>query len=162
MSMTDNAAKTCTKCGVEQDISCFGKDGSKRTGLSPHCRGCRAIQSRRYYEANKEKCNETSIKGYRDVCDTQEYKVARRKAYMKRTYGITPEDYDSRFIEQGGRCGICGKHQIALSRSLVVDHCHHTGKIRGLLCHVCNVGIGALGDSADLLKNALRYLEITK
>jgi hypothetical protein len=54
---------------------------------------------------------------------------------------------------QGGLCKICGKE-----KRLVVDHCHETGQVRGMLCFSCNTGIGQLGDSVDMLKAAIAYL----
>ena len=58
--------------------------------------------------------------------------------------------------ERDGRCDICAR--IPAGR-LHIDHNHATGKIRGLLCGTCNRGIGSLGDSVELLKAALRYLD---
>ena len=59
---------------------------------------------------------------------------------------------------QGGKCAICNAHQSTLKRSLHADHDHATGKLRGLLCSSCNVGVGHLRDNARLLLNAARYL----
>jgi Autographiviridae endonuclease VII len=66
--------------------------------------------------------------------------------------------YDEFFILQKGCCAICGKHQMELKRRLCLDHCHETGKLRGLLCSKCNTGIGMLGDDVTRLQSALRYL----
>ena len=85
-------------------------------------------------------------------------------------YGITVEDYELMLDMQGGVCAICGKKETRRTRSskkiweydieprLVVDHDHKTGKVRGLLCHRCNVGIGQLDDSIDMLQRGIRYL----
>ena len=71
---------------------------------------------------------------------------------------------------QGGVCAICGKKESRTTRSskraweydieprLVVDHNHKTGKVRGLLCHKCNVGLGQLDDSIQKLQSGVRYL----
>ena len=59
--------------------------------------------------------------------------------------------------EQGGVCAICGGDENG--RTLAVDHDHQTGQIRGLLCSKCNVAIGYLSDSLEILKNAFAYLE---
>lgn len=63
-----------------------------------------------------------------------------------------------------GVCAICGKPEThgngkSSIKLLAVDHCHTTGKIRGLLCHKCNLGIGHLDDSIDRLEAAINYLE---
>ncbi len=162
MSMTDNAAKTCTKCSTEKEISAFGKDGQKKDGLSPHCRACRAIMSKRHYENNKEKVDGRNRKWYKDNGHTKEFKDGTRNATLKRKYGIDVSDYNGMFIEQGGRCAICGKHQSEFVHSLVVDHNHETGKVRGLLCRACNLGIGMLGDVLEVMKNAIKYVEASQ
>jgi hypothetical protein len=68
--------------------------------------------------------------------------------------GLTEEAYAEMVIAQEARCAIC--RTIALT--LVVDHDHQTGRIRGLLCTACNVGIGNLGDDPDRLEAARLYL----
>jgi len=73
-------------------------------------------------------------------------------------YGITMADYNQMYINQQGRCAICNTHQIYLKKALAIDHDHNTGKVRGLLCSNCNLGIGNLKDSIKSLKNAIKYL----
>lgn len=76
---------------------------------------------------------------------------------LLRTFGITVEQYEAMLAAQNGVCAICfSKHK---TMRLSVDHCHKTGKVRGLLCGKCNSGIGMLSDSIDLLASAQRYLE---
>ena len=163
MAMTDNAAtKTCTKCKTEQDVSCFGKDGQKKDGLSPHCRHCRAINSKKYYDNNREKCNKGTVKRYNEIRHTKKFQDQRYAAHAKRTYGITISDYNDMFIEQGGRCAICGRHESEFTRRLLVDHCHKTNLIRGLLCYNCNTGLGQFKDSLQLIKNTVKYLEMPR
>ena len=82
-----------------------------------------------------------------------------RDNFLKQKYGITLDDYNTMFTQQNGCCSICGKHQSEISRTLAVDHCHTTGKIRGLLCMPCNLAIGKLNDDITLLKNAIKYLK---
>ena len=75
-----------------------------------------------------------------------------------RRYGITVEDFQRMYDEQGGVCAIC--HRLDPSgRRLCIDHCHDTGKIRGLLCCVCNIAISSLETDADWAIKALQYLE---
>src|SRR5882672_6633830 len=76
---------------------------------------------------------------------------------LRATYGITLEQYNQILADQGGVCAICGGPP--KKRDLEVDHDHATGRVRGLLCHGCNVGIGFLCDSADLALRAAAYLE---
>lgn len=81
-----------------------------------------------------------------------------RKAFLKREYNLSVEEYDRLFKAQDGRCAICGVTREALTRNLAVDHDHITGKIRGLLCNICNRGIGYLRDDVLVLTKAIQYL----
>lgn len=78
---------------------------------------------------------------------------ARNRNYL---YGVTPEEYRDALVGQAGRCAICG----LVADRLVVDHDHATGKFRGLLCQNCNQGIGRLGDNAQTIDAAARYLRL--
>jgi hypothetical protein len=80
------------------------------------------------------------------------------KYKIKYLYGITVEEYNELFQEQEGCCKICGKHQTAFKRKLDVDHCHETGKIRGLLCNRCNQALGLMKDSPENIKAMLEYV----
>lgn len=82
----------------------------------------------------------------------------RRKSYRFKAYGITKEDYDRMFIEQGGKCKICQKHQSEFKEKLAIDHCHTKGTVRGLLCKKCNLGIGLFEDNPIFLQSAIKYL----
>jgi len=85
--------------------------------------------------------------------------IARRKN-LKHKYGLSLDGYDSLLAEQDRCCAICGIHeeQTPWPHKLVIDHCHHTKEVRGLLCSSCNRGIGLLQDSPKLLLNAADYL----
>jgi hypothetical protein len=85
--------------------------------------------------------------------------------FLKSTYGLTWEQYMCMFEKQAGGCAIC-KSPISSHNTpdimfpvAHVDHCHNTGKIRGLLCQACNKGIGHLKDNATLCRLAAEYLE---
>lgn len=99
------------------------------------------------YQREYRKRNPDAVRGYR----------------LKRQYGITVADYNRMFEKQGGVCAICKKPESArgnhgTARELAVDHCHDTGKVRGLLCTGCNTAIGKLRVSDDTLRNASAYL----
>ena len=82
-----------------------------------------------------------------------------RNSELKRSFGITIDDYESMLKDQGGVCRICGLEENSTGlRNLSVDHDHQSGKIRGLLCHNCNTGLGKFKDSEELLKRAIVYL----
>lgn len=62
---------------------------------------------------------------------------------LRTKYGLTVADYERMFAEQGGRCAICGTESPgAHKKHFAVDHCHKTGRVRGLLCSPCNTNLG--------------------
>lgn len=76
-------------------------------------------------------------------------------------YGISRDEFDAMLTAQGGGCAICGSSMRDVSRNrLCVDHCHDTGRVRGLLCGHCNRGLGFFQDSPELLEKAKRYLAV--
>ena len=77
---------------------------------------------------------------------------------LKQHYGISLADYNQLFASQEGKCGICKRHQSELSKSLCVDHCHVSSKVRGLLCTKCNLMIGNAQDNAATLRSGIEYL----
>ena len=83
---------------------------------------------------------------------------------LLRGYGLTLDDYNRMLAEQNGVCAICKQPEKARTngglgvRALAVDHCHATGKVRGLLCSHCNKAIGSLQDSVEILLAAAYYL----
>jgi hypothetical protein len=82
-------------------------------------------------------------------------------------YDITPSQYIDLFMEQGGVCAVCQKPEEHVSskngrtQRLSVDHDHVTGKVRGLLCHACNVMLGYAKDNPEVLLSAIMYLRRT-
>lgn len=85
---------------------------------------------------------------------SEEQKVARQCKEIERKYGITCQQRDDLLVQQNGNCAKCEK---PLAKP-VIDHDHTTGKVRGILCYGCNVGIGLLGDSIEGLEEAVDYL----
>jgi hypothetical protein len=79
----------------------------------------------------------------------------RRNRMLRSNYGMTLEDYERMYEEQGGICPICLNH----FDKLYVDHNHQTGQVRGLLCSQCNTAIGKLRESKENLQRAIEYLE---
>lgn len=88
-----------------------------------------------------------------------------RTSKFKQLFGITLADYEAMMVAQACVCAICEKPETRVDNRtkaptrLAVDHCHSTGKVRGLLCSMCNKGIGHLKDDIQLLRNAIPYLE---
>lgn len=73
-----------------------------------------------------------------------------------RKYGLTPEQVDTLIEGVGGKCEIC---KTVPEKGLVIDHCHSTGKVRGMLCQQCNSVLGMAKDDINVLTEAIRYLE---
>jgi hypothetical protein len=77
---------------------------------------------------------------------------------LKQAFGITLDDYNQMLFKQNGKCAICNIHHTEFKRALSVDHCHITGKIRGLLCDNCNHILGKAKDNITILKQSIKYL----
>lgn len=78
-----------------------------------------------------------------------------------RYHGCTEEQFNLLFIKQDGLCKICGTKLTTHGQepsSATVDHCHSSLEIRGILCSLCNKGIGHFRDDVSILKNAIEYL----
>jgi hypothetical protein len=109
------------------------------------CKKCGARLKKEEYPVNPKTGNRIYVC---DVCRLQKDDVRREVQYK-----LEPGELDRRFAEQEGRCAICSR-----LRKLVVDHCHQTGAVRGLICTPCNTGLGMFQDSVTMLKRAQLYL----
>ena len=95
----------------------------------------------------------------------EEYRKYRKWSKLKYQYGLSKEQYETMVKDQDGKCAICKKEekekdgQRGTALNLSVDHCHKTGKVRGLLCRQCNIGIGRLQESIEVLQSAIDYLK---
>ena len=79
-----------------------------------------------------------------------------RDRQLRYLYGINQEDYNKLLASQNSQCAICGK--ASHEHYLMVDHCHTTGKVRGLLCRYCNFILGLADDNKAILSRAIEYL----
>lgn len=138
-SVVTSGTKLCSKCKETKAVDDFGIDKSKKDGRPSWCKQCHNQFSRTYYKTD------AGIK-------------SARNRNLKHRFGITSEDYGSMYVEQKGKCAICGIHQFELSCRLAVDHDHKTGKVRGLLCSDCNLALGNFKDSLESLKKAIMYI----
>ena len=80
--------------------------------------------------------------------------------YMRRKFGMTLDDYNQMLADQGGGCAVCGTEPG--TKRLHIDHDHETLKVRGLLCHPCNVALGFVKDDVDILAGLMAYLMASK
>ena len=126
-----------------------------------------------YRAVNKEKIH-AQQKAWRDLnpemvaAQNRSAKQKNPESYYKsqlknqlRKYGITLDDYNQMLDDQDGVCAIC-QNECPTGRRLSVDHDHETGEVRGLLCHGCNLGLGAFKDSVRGLQRAIQYLESSR
>ncbi len=126
----------CSKCKEVKSVLEFTRDSYTYIGLSAYCKNCNKDKNRLAYINNKDI--------YRS-----------KNLYYK--FGITLEEYEVILFKQDGKCAIC--RSTFKNKMLAVDHCHQTGKIRGLLCHLCNISLGGFKDDIKLLKLAINYLK---
>lgn len=96
---------------------------------------------------------------YQSYCKTC-HKTRTAPAMRKMLYGITQSQYDEMLISQNGVCAICNmSNNEKRDRALSVDHDHKTGKVRGLLCQRCNIGLGKFQDDIWIMELAILYLK---
>jgi hypothetical protein len=106
-----------------------------------------------YYSKRKEQISKAQ-KVYHNK-PLSKYNI--RRNMMKRVYNLSEEDYLVLLYQNKGACHICN---ISFQwKKEVVDHCHDTGYVRGLLCQKCNTGLGLLGDTRRSIEKVLNYLE---
>lgn len=130
--------KSCHVCKDIKSLDCFYKDKYTKTGYAAICKQCKDKKRKEYCESHP---------GWTKDCS------------LRQIYGINLEQYNMLFTQQQGKCAICDTHQSEFIKALEVDHDHTTQKIRGLLCHKCNKALGLLGDSSELIRIALKYVE---
>ncbi|ANA86198.1 holliday junction resolvase [Gordonia phage Lozinak] len=144
--------RTCALC--DQAYRRTSREQSLRLcqdcdGAYARCISCDTWKSTDHFNSHKARRNGLDNKC--KECD------ADRK--LRARYGISFAEYAEQLLEQGGKCAICGTAPDDGSK-LHVDHCHTTGKKRGLLCSQCNTAIGLLKEDLNLLSRAADYLEL--
>jgi hypothetical protein len=140
--------KTCSSCKEALTLSAFSAAPNYSDGYRGQCKKCRAGYTAGY----KARTNYKPPRKYKKK--RQSY-AALRQQMLRQKYGISQSDFDALLAIQGG-CAIClsptprgGRHN-----SFVVDHCHETGRVRGILCHPCNIALGVLGDTPEAIFRA--------
>ena len=105
---------------------------------------------------------------------SEETRSKDRSCYIMREYGLSLDDLHRLLAKQQERCAICKRHwrdcpahrpsryEDFFIQHLYIDHDHETGKVRGLLCHSCNVALGMLRDSPSVCRSAIKYLRSHK
>lgn len=129
--------KICTKCKIIKPLLDFQRKWGTRDGLSCQCKSCK----RDFYYKNHLSMRRKS-----------------RARCMFRKFGISPAQFEEKLAQQGGKCAACGKIP-SDARRPHIDHDHRTGKVRGILCHGCNVSLGMLRDDVDTILKLAAYLK---
>ncbi|HEY0073817.1 MAG TPA: endonuclease VII domain-containing protein, partial [Abditibacteriaceae bacterium] len=146
----EEETKECLACAQRKPVSQFKRVNNTRNsdGLSHFCEDClKTLDAKQLNNL------------YRKVA----YARTRRpcNSYFLQRYGISRDEYDQKFELQQGKCAICGKGEKSKYqrgtteeklKALAVDHCHATGKVRGLLCSKCNRAIGLFDDDAMIIR----------
>jgi len=124
------------------------------------CRDCRKIFSlseENFYKAGKPHCR-TGYQKWHHSCKSCIREDAKWRSRLAR-FNLTKDAWHSLFDAQGNKCAVCGTGSPGANKSWHTDHDHTTGLVRGILCRTCNLGLGFLGDTVELLKSAVSYLE---
>lgn len=127
----------------------YHREWSRKRSQDPTYRAVRASQAKTYWDKRSPE----------QVTTKKEYdRSFHQRTYTVRKYGITREEYHVLLEAQNHSCAICGSTEWG-TPSPHVDHSHLSGKVRGLLCGNCNRGLGMFGDSPELMREAVAYLE---
>jgi hypothetical protein len=144
--------RICNQCKTEKPVEDFTYTQKSSTGKLYNLTRTKCLKCR--YERQKERLRE------RFGSDGIRHYVDRRRIF--RRYGVTFEEVEKTLQSQNNKCKICELPIQFFTKTYnnraCVDHCHTTNKIRGILCHYCNTGIGYLKDSPTVLQRAIDYL----
>ena len=130
--------KICYACKETKNLADFYRSKDKH---QKECKTCNRERKLKWHQSESGKLSSANTK-------------------LKRRFGIDLDAYNEMLQEQGGQCLICGATESHGGHRLAVDHDHETGKIRGLLCKSCNVGLGNFYDNIEFLDKAIAYLKI--
>ncbi len=147
--------KFCSKCNEVKPEMAYFKYKKSKDGLQVNCKICTYKNLKQWRKKNPDKVKKIA-KTFRTQNENGYY-----NSFYKSKYKISFDYYNELVKKQDSKCKICGIDQSELDRRLAVDHCHETGKVRGLLCGNCNKGIGNLQESVMILESAITYLKET-
>jgi hypothetical protein len=153
--------KQCTNCKATKPLAEFSNDKHRKDGLNLWCKSCQKAAASVYYVKNKvkQRRREYYQENFEEISKKQKEIRTRTRGWQ---FGLEPGAYEKLFTEQKGLCKICRKPETKKNQwgnvSLSVDHDHDTGKVRGLLCNRCNLGLGYFQDDTEALTSAVSYL----
>jgi hypothetical protein len=137
--------KICNICCETKPLGAFSLHKKGAQGRHPACKVCRSRQAKAWY-LNKRQ----------EIIESRREWRKRTGAHRRQSYGLSVEEFNAMIVAQNGRCAIC--LEVPTGRGFHVDHCHLTGKIRGLLCRGCNLALGHMKDDPRRLQKAATYL----
>ncbi len=159
---TDPIKKRCSRCKQLKELSEF----YPRKVQKPKHDKAKPRIYRRTAMGRRADCIECCTVQDRIYLSRDDIRRKKREDRLAREYGITIAEYESILASQNGVCAICRKGQEdegcrwnGKREHFSVDHCHTTGKVRGILCARCNLGIGMFMEDAEAMKKAVGYLE---
>lgn len=126
----------------------------------------RQSQSYKILNSNSYRCRLCKYKN--NYKPNESYKKIRQDRFLQKRYGINNDSYEKILTSQNNVCAICKLNNLnydsksGIKRRMALDHCHNSGKTRGILCHKCNTGLGSFQDNISILENALNYLRLYK
>ena len=129
------SVRQCSKCLETKTLEEFVRP--PRRDLK--CKSCLSEQAKRWRQRHPSAA-----------------RIIEKRWYLLRAYGLTEQAYQDLMEKQQGLCAICKTTLISRPN---VDHCHQTGRVRGILCCTCNMGLGSFGDSILRLTWAIEYLK---
>ena len=135
--------KTCKKCQEDKPISDFYKSYNKWSDQS-------------YFSSRCKPCHLSHKQ------DNPNTKRNNKAATLKLRYGLTYEEWEKMRETEGHKCMACGITEKEIGRVLDVDHCHTSGKARGVLCNKCNTALGHAYDNPKILRALADYIEKNK
>lgn len=156
-STTTTPVKTCSQCFENKPESEF----YIRSKCGKRIAKCRTCHAKYRTEASPDQKQRNIAASARWAKNNPDKVLA---SHMRRTFGLAFDDYQKMLQRQNGLCFICEKPEISTDprsgkqKRLQVDHCHTTGKIRGLLCYRCNTAIGYLQDDPAAAARLAEYL----
>ena len=177
--------KNCGMCNQSKELKNFSVNSKSKDKLDLWCKDCRSSyhkakyprsMSKMYQNENSKQCRKCG-----EIKLNTEFRLykSKRNTYCKvctaeightnnlTRFGLTPDSYMKMLIDQNGVCYICGGKERTNKKRLSIDHnhlCHSEGSackkcIRKLLCHQCNMALGAIKDNINILKKMISYLE---
>lgn len=139
----------CPACKIELPEEAYSPSRRNRKGMP--CKSCSRAREKTWRENNKPAYRKRMLAW--NEKNKERVAAQNKAAHMKRNYGLTEESYSAMLFSQNFSCAVCS----GATKKFGIDHDHITGKVRGLLCHKCNVALGWI-EQPDLLAACVRYL----